>query len=633
MNDAYFASAFEHAAIGMALVGPDGRWLKVNRAICEMIGYTEAELMGSTFQDITHPEDLAADLENVKRILGGEIASYQMEKRYFHKQGRTVWVWLTVSLIRDAAGEPMHFIAQIEDITQRRQVEEALRASEERYRMLFARNPLPMWVYDAQTFRFLAVNAAAVQHYGYSEGELLSMSVLDIRPEEEVPVVQAMIESLRREGGRNTGLWRHRKKNGEVIHVEVTTDATVFDGRQARLVLAHDVTLRRRAEDERKKMEAQFLRSQRMESIGTLAGGIAHDLNNVLAPIIMSIDLLKLRITDPAGRDTLALIASSARRGAEMVSQVLYFARGIEGERITVDTAVLLRDLERFVTDTFPKNIVFRVEADPQAWTITGDATQLYQVMLNLCVNARDAMPHGGRLTVSMENAVLDEVDAERLVGTKAGCYVVFQIEDTGSGIPREILDKIFDPFFTTKDVGKGTGLGLSTSLAIVKSHGGFLQVYSEPSAGTRFRVHLPAEEEGIRQEAAPAPHELPEGTGQTVLLVDDETSIRQVTGQTLESFGYRVLTAVNGADALRVFEQHRDEIAVVLTDMMMPVMDGPALIQALSALAPRLKIIAASGIGTHARAAGPGVRFVQKPYTAETLLKMLSEVLDQVEE
>jgi CheY-like chemotaxis protein len=369
-----------------------------------------------------------------------------------------------------------------------------------------------------------------------------------------------------------------------------------------------------------------------MESIGTLAGGIAHDLNNVLAPILMSIELLRLELERQEKDEILDTIESSARRGAEMVGQVLSFARGVEGRRLSVQVKHLVRDVAKIASETFPRNIEIRAEVPSNLPPVLGDPTQIHQVLLNLSVNARDAMPRGGTLTFSAQNVVLDDQYAGLSPEAKPGRHVLIQVEDTGTGIPPEILEKVFDPFFTTKEPGKGTGLGLSTSLAIVRSHGGFIRAYSEPGTGSRFRVYLPATE-STTEPAPVADVVLPRGNGEVVLVVDDEASVRHITRQTLEAFGYRVILAGDGAEALAVYASRRTEIALVLTDMMMPVMDGPATIRVLTKMDPSVRIIAASGLtanGSVTRVANSGVRhFLPKPYTAETLLRTVREVLD----
>jgi PAS domain S-box-containing protein len=381
---------------------------------------------------------------------------------------------------------------------------------------------------------------------------------------------------------------------------------------------------------EPKKLEQQSHRAQRMESIGTLAGGIAHDLNNTLGPIIMSLDLLKMKFNDPASVELIEIISASAHRGADMVRQVLSFARGVEGRKMEVQIKHLIGEIEKIANDTFFKHIQVETSVDRELWTVLGDPTQLHQVVLNLCVNARDAMPNGGKLHITAENAALDAHYSGMNLDAKPGLYVLIRVEDNGAGMPPNIIEKIFDPFFTTKEIGKGTGLGLSTSLAIIKSHGGFLRVYSELGKGTKFHVYVPAQIQPITHTDVEIAVELPRGHGELILVVDDEVSIRLITQQTLEAFGYRVLLATDGAEAVALYAGRGTEIAAVLTDMMMPVMDGPATILVLRRMNPALPIIAASGLTANGQsAAGLGVqKFLPKPYTAETLLSALKQVL-----
>ena len=391
------------------------------------------------------------------------------------------------------------------------------------------------------------------------------------------------------------------------------------------LIVNTDVT-------DQKKIEAQFLRTQRMESIGTLAGGIAHDLNNVLSPIMMSVEVLKTKVVDEQARRMLSILETSARRGADMVKQVLTFARGVEGERVLLQPRHLLKDVAKIIGDTFPKTVEFKSDIPSMLWPLLGDATQLHQVLVNLAVNARDAMPDGGTLTISAENYILESDIEHQGTQIMPGFFVLLRISDTGTGIPPHVLDKIFEPFFTTKEPGKGTGLGLSTVLGIVKSHGGFVQVQTEVNQGTTFNIYLPAQENLEVQPAESEPVDLPTGNGQLLLAVDDEAAVLTMTKETLETFGYRVITAHDGAEAVALFTTHHGQIAGVLTDMLMPHMDGPATIRVLKSIDPSVKIIAASGLMDAERvkdATGlEHIAFLMKPYTAEKLLTTIKRVL-----
>ncbi len=472
-------------------------------------------------------------------------------------------------------------------------------------------------------------NQGATDCYGWTAVEAVGRNKVDllyggVPSPEDIAARLAVLEK----GGWN-GELNHTTKDGVLIivecHCNLLRDA---DGHpKSILSINNNIT-------ERRKLEQQFLRAQRMESIGTLAGGIAHDLNNVLAPIMMSIELLRTYVSDPNGLEILDIVEKSAQRGADMVGQVLTFARGIEGRTEDVDVSLVAGELVRIVEDTFPKSIHIDAAIDENLWLVKGDTTQIHQVLLNLCVNARDAMPHGGCISLKVENIFLNAHYPGTNIGDKPGPYLKIEVQDTGEGIPKELVGKLFDPFFTTKEVGKGTGLGLSTSLAIIKGHRGFIKVHSDPGMGACFQIYLPADPDvclaALEQPAA----SLPRGNGETVLVVDDEASIRQITRQTLEAFGYKVLLASDGSEAIKIYVEHGSEIAVVLTDMMMPVMDGPDTIQALLKLCPRLRIIGASGINSHgkvAKAVDAGVNhFLPKPYTATTLLRGIREILAQ---
>ncbi len=468
-------------------------------------------------------------------------------------------------------------------------------------------------------------NKSAERIYGWTAAEVAGLPISELLYQDPADFLRANEQLLQR--GDWVGELQQGGKDDRSLIIEGrwTLVRSATGEPQSILEIDTDIT-------QQKKMEQQYLRAQRMESIGTLAGGIAHDLNNVLAPIVMAIDLLKLAVTDKRGLDVLAIIAGSAKRGADLISQVLSFARGMEGRRCDVQPTSLIRDIEKIIGDTFPKNIQIQMAVSQDLWALQGDATQLHQVLLNLCVNSRDAMPSGGRITIAAENVTADEHFAAMNIEAREGSYVLMKVEDTGTGIPHAIIDSIFDPFFTTKELGKGTGLGLSTSLAIVKGHGGFMRVLSEQGKGTKVHVYLPAQTQRAAHDSQDEDTEMPQGNGETVLVVDDEESIRQITRRTLEACGYSVILAEDGEQAVRLYARHRDAIAVMLTDMMMPVMDGPAAIQAILKMNPAAIAIAASGITTTecvAKAMNSGAKmFLPKPFTTATLSRALKKVL-----
>jgi signal transduction histidine kinase/DNA-binding response OmpR family regulator len=381
---------------------------------------------------------------------------------------------------------------------------------------------------------------------------------------------------------------------------------------------------------EKKQLEAQFLRAQRLESLGTLAGGIAHDLNNILTPILAVIQLLPLKIPDLSEQNQrlLKTAETSARRGADLVKQILSFARGVEGRRVCLQMSHLLLEIKQIIQQTLPKSIDIETDIDPALWMITGDATQMHQIFMNLCVNARDAMPNGGKLTLKAENINIDEQYARMHLDATVGSYIVMTVVDTGVGIAPENLHRIFDPFFTTKEVGKGTGLGLSALIGIVKSHGGFVDVQSEVNRGSQFKIYLPAKPSialTIDDEL-----EALSGHQELVLIVDDEISICEVTKATLMVHDYRVLTARDGFEAIALLAEHKQDIHCVLMDLMMPSLDGLAALPLLRRFNADLYAIAMSGltsteIATQAEELG-FQGFLQKPFTTKELLQVLAK-------
>ena len=624
---------------------------------------------------------------------------------------------------------------------------EHLRQQEEQYRLLFETNPSPMWVYDTETLKFLAVNQAAIERYGYSREEFLSLGLSDIRLNEDAAtLLQSACDATA--SAHSGGEWRHRRKDGSELFVEIHSSPLLFEGRPARMATVIDITERKHAEErlqeqadmlnrahdaiivrnfddrrivfwnhgaerlygwsageaigqqfdslilsdpsqiesisqvllstgeyrgelkeitkerreltveswstlvcnrdgsprsvlsinndisEQKRLETQLLRAQRLESIGTLASGVAHDLNNILTPILVCTEILRDRPNLEDASATISLIEESARRGAGIVKQVLTFARGVEGERVLINPGHLIDEMVDIARKTFPKSVDVNGRYPEELWSIEGDPTQLHQVLLNLSVNARDAMRNGGRLTVVAENFQIDEHYASMTPGAKTGPYVLFQVSDTGSGMPRAMIEKIFDPFFTTKELGEGTGLGLSTVTGIVKSHGGFISVYSEIGNGTTFKVFLPAKISETISEESKRPAQLLNGNGEIILVADDEPAILRTIKMILERRNYRVITANDGPEALALFAQEGDSIAVVLTDISMPFMDGVSVIRAINRMKPGTKYIASTGQGEEMHVTelkGLGVQaFLTKPYDSERLLKTIRDTLDQ---
>ncbi|HEY3664009.1 MAG TPA: PAS domain S-box protein [Chthoniobacterales bacterium] len=625
-----FRSLMDESNDTIEVIDPEtGRFLDVNAKGPTELGYSREEYLTLRLFDVetTLDEarwfDLKAELKTAGSMTG-EGEHRRKDGSLFPVEFSAKWVRLD----RD------YVVAIVRDITDRRKTEAAARESREKLAAALASMTDAVFISDADG-RFVEFNDAFVTFHRFRSREeclthlsaypeILEVSLPDgtVAPLEEWAIPRA----LEGETAVNAEYSLRRKDTGETwvgsySFAPIRDPAGTIVGS---VVVARDIS-------EHKKLEQQFLRAQRMESLGALAGGIAHDLNNVLGPIMLSLDLLSDKVIDADGAKLLNILADSAQRGANMVRQILSFARGVSGSRLLVQVRHLIEEMAEIANDTFLKHVEIKTSVPSDIWTIVGDPTQLHQVLLNLCVNARDAMADGGTLTLSGENVQVDANYAAFAPEAKPGPYVMIEVEDTGTGIPQETLDKIFDPFFTTKELGKGTGLGLSTTLGIVKSHGGFLRVYSEPGQGTKFKIYLPADTEASAGASNEPEAEMPHGNGELVLVVDDEAAVRQITRQTLEAYGYRVLLASDGAEAVAIFGEHHHEIDVVLTDMMMPIMDGPATIQVLRRIKPTIPIIAASGLSTSehvSRATRLDIQhFLPKPYTARTLLTVLGGI------
>jgi PAS domain S-box-containing protein len=569
-----------------------------------------------------HPEDSARVRETLLCMLAGHGDSWSAEYRYRRADGSYAWVMNRGYVIRDSSGKAIRMIGGMTDVTQRREAEE--RIAEQAALIDEARDAIV--VRDLEN-RVQFWSKGAERLYGWSAAEVRGKVITHLLQMEEAVVERAQMAV------RETGAWSGQlckvTRSGESVTVDGSWTLLRDSAGKPKSILSIDTDI-----TERQKLESQFLRAQRLESLGTLAGGIAHDLNNVLSPILMAIQVLESQSTNE-GREILDILEKSAERGAGLVRQVLSFARGMEGKRVAIDPSHSLREVERIVRDTFPKSIEVETHVPAGLPTMMGDPTQLDQVLMNLAVNARDAMPHGGTLRMTLSDHQVTASEADRIAEAKPGRYLMIEVADNGIGMEPEILDKIFEPFFTTKEIGQGTGLGLSTSLAIVRSHGGFVTVDSKLGMGTRFRVFFPAlEQPSVTKRKVSSSDLLPRGMGETILVVDDELSVRMVATKTLERFGYRVLQASNGLEAVRTYADRREEIAAVLTDMDMPVMGGAETIANLREMNPCLRIITSSGLTSRPLSLGESAPayFLAKPYTAESLLSTVRKVLLEAE-
>ena len=603
----------------------DSRFVLVNHAMADFAGASDpADMIGKTDKDFL-PQDLADKYMSEERQVieqGIELANVEEHSR--SARGEFRWLLTTKVPLRGESGAITGLVGSSHDITLRKLAEQKRR--EQAALLDIATDAI--LVRDMGN-RIQYWNRSAARIFGWSQEEALGMDAARLifnpaRSEESLKAFSIVIDK-----GEWSGELHPMTRDGRELTVESRwTLVRDLEGTPTGVLsVSSDVT-------ERRAVQSQLLRVQRLESLGTLAGGIAHDLNNVLSPILMGVEGLSLLHPDDRSRQILDIIKTAGQRGASIVRQVLSFARGMEGERAEVQLKHILREVDQIIEETFPKSIEIRAQVPKDLPPVVADATQVHHVLMNLCLNARDAMPDGGRLTLSAETARVDETYARMHVEARPIDYVVVKVEDTGTGMSPGLVEKIFDPFFTTKDPGKGTGLGLSMARTIVKSHGGFINVYSEIGKGSSFKVYLPtAVQTAGGEEAEPAAKGIPMGEGELILVVDDEAAVREIARQILESYGYRVITAADGAEAVAIFAEKKGEILAVVTDMVMPSMDGAATVRALRKIDPGLRIIATSGLVVSDQSTSLvslGIwEFLPKPYTADTLLETLGRVLE----
>ncbi|MBC8011284.1 MAG: PAS domain S-box protein [Burkholderiales bacterium] len=602
--------------------GETMRYLEVNHAALATYGYSREEFFTMDCRLLLAPGEGTRFEDYVARRGRSQNESYAGRWIHRRKDGGliTVEVWSHALVFH---GRPARLVV-VRDITEQLRAEADIRLGRERFQLIAGATSDAVWDWDFEA-NTLWWGESFYTLYGYHPADFSNAFATwaeAVHPDDRERVVHSL-EAARdqaRESWREE--YRFRRKDGSYATVvdrgRIVRDAS---GKPHRMVGGMtDIT-------EQSRLQKQYLRAQRMESIGTVAGGIAHDLNNMLAPILLAVEMARLQEPSPDTQRYLGTIETSARRSADLVRQVLTFARGVEGQRVPVRAGHIVQEAARFATETFPRNFRIVTECASDLWTIQADATQLNQVLLNLALNARDAMPAGGQIVFAAQNMEVDEDLAASTSHAKTGPHVVLTVADDGTGIAPQHLDHIFEPFFTTKEIGKGTGLGLPTVHAIIREHGGFITVRSELGAGSAFRVHLPARPDlAIATPIAPSPASPARpGAGELILVIDDEAALRDLTRHTLESRGYSVIDAGDGAEGVALFAQHRDRIALVLTDMAMPVMDGAATISALRRIEPRLPIVATSGhdpSGRLNRSIQAEIRhFLPKPFNADQLL------------
>jgi PAS domain S-box-containing protein len=609
---------------GIWLVDEKSRTTFANRALEKMLGYAPGEMLGKSVYDFVDSEERAGTEQSLERRRQG-VAERQ-DQKYLHKDGSAVWVRMEASPMTDDAGNYSGALAMVTDVTDRRRAEEALRGSEERYRLLFDSCPLPIWLTDVNSLQFIAVNQAALLLFGYQREAFLKLGVGDLlSSEEKLRVLQDLTASIER--GVQQGTRRAIKKNGTGVELAATSQTFVLDGRLVALVIAQDMT-------ERNRLEAQLAQSRKMEAIGILAGGVAHDFNNLLSIMVTytAFALEALTPGEPLWTD-IEQVAKAGERAVSLTRQLLAFSRQQILEPAIMDLNETVAGIEPMLRRIVGEHIEISSALEPSLGRISADPGQLEQVIMNLVVNARDAMATGGELTIETANVAVDQGLPGSPPGLKPGRYVKLAVSDTGSGIDAATRERIFEPFFTTKEVGKGTGLGLSTVLGIVQQSGGRLEVQSELGKGTTFEIYLPRVDSPLATHALKEAVTLPNGARETVLVVEDDEQVRGLVRSILRRNRYEVLVASNAGEAFLIAEQHQAPIHLLLTDVVMPRMNGRQLAERLANSRPDMKVLFMTGY-TDDTAVRQGVfdaemELLQKPITPEALARRVRAVLD----
>ncbi|HWZ97207.1 MAG TPA: PAS domain S-box protein [Candidatus Dormibacteraeota bacterium] len=565
----------------------------------------EVELVGSA-----SPAWLGVPLKTPTETIGVLVVQhYQNENAYDQRD---------LEFIDSVGG---HIALAIE----RRRSEEALRKSESMFRLLFSRTPLPKWVFDMETGKFLLVNEAATKQYGYTEEEFRRMTVLDLRPASE----RNAGDDIWRHPSLSVfhqGQWRHQSKDGRVFKVELATHELEYGGRRVRLVIAQDIS-------ERQLLEEQLRQAQKMEAVGRLAGGVAHDFNNLLMVIKGHTELLlgSIQPEDPSRRK-IEQIDRSADRATSLTRQLLAFSRMQVLQPRSINLNSIVDEMGKLIPRLIGEDIELAIHTSPDLGTIRADASQMEQIIMNLAVNARDAMPKGGKLIIETSNTELDGTYRSSHPVVKPGRYILLAVSDTGIGMDVETQAHIFEPFFTTKEQGKGTGLGLSTVYGVVKQSGGFIWVYSEKGKGATFKIYLPRVDEAADEVGhAHTSTQVMRGT-ETVLLAEDEQDVREVAREFLESAGYTVILAANGEEAIARVEEQSGQIDLLVTDMIMPGMTGLELVRRLRQHRLDFGVIYMSGYSEQAAAeatkADQTAIVLTKPFSRIAILRAVREVL-----
>jgi two-component system, cell cycle sensor histidine kinase and response regulator CckA len=613
-------NAIDFAPIGMVMVEPGGNFFRVNHAFAEMTGYPEEELLKMSFQDVTHPDDYDIGTEITDSLIRGETGRSGLEKKYVKKDGSIINAGLTTTLLKDKDGNPLYFFSQVQDITARKQAEEALQESEEKYRSMMEAMDDPVYICSSD-LRIMYMNPAMIRLIGRdAAGDSCHKAIHGL--DEKCPAcVQKNVmngETIKRE----TIL----KKDGKTYHV---SNSPIFhtDGSVSKLTIFRDVS-------ELKKIEAQLRQAQKLESVGRLAGGVAHDYNNSLS-VIIGFTELAMEDVSPAGpvRANLDEVLAAAKHAADITRQLLAFARKQNISPKVIDLNKNVETMLKMLRHLIGEDIDLAWLPGATLWPVKMDPAQSDQILANLCVNARDAITGVGKVIIETDNAVFDEVYCASHTGFVPGEFVMLAVSDNGCGMEKEKLENIFEPFFTTKDVNEGTGLGLATVYGIVKQNNGFINVYSEPGKGTTIKIYLSRHKDASTGFSEDTMGEIPPGRGETILLVEDDLSILKLAERILDGLGYCVLAAGTPDEAMGVSGEYTGKIHLLVTDVIMPEMNGRELSKRMQLRHPDLATLFMSGytanVIAHHGVLDESVHFIQKPFSKKKLAIAVRKVLD----